>query len=1665
MRLVFAIYTEKIYKEIHLPAIDNLNYSLMLCRKDYGLKKDVNLQLEVVDNIWKFRRSVDYQIFCEGRSYEGDPIANGKILQIQSKAGDTFVIFIWQKDEELKVYKKYYAVSDQIMIGKASDCDVMIGESGNGNTAYALLDVISHHHMVISYCGEKVYVEDKSTNGSYLDSKKLEKVKEYQAGFGSLINIYGVSIVCLGRYLAISGLNMDLTVDESKLREVTDPQLDEKTYIFNRNNESDVTVHISPRNLPKLYDDEETIENVPQKKEEDKKPAWMSVLPSLTMVLPMMLGYSLMNTGNMSMGIVISGGAAIVGVLWAVINLRYNKKKHREDEILRLRRYEEYLVQCTDRIREKFEWNREALLALYPDAKACSMYTADSAEIWARKAEHSDFLFIRLGLGSQPFQVKIKVPTRGFSLTDDELAERPAKIAQNFENMRNVPLGVSFMEHNVIGIVTGNDVQRAKNMERLMIAQIAANHCYTEVKIAILHDGQEKTETQESYVRWLPHIWNEDRTMRYYAANESEAGDVIYALAQILRTRSEQTSGFSKNHRKMLPHYVLFVENTKFLDNQPVVKYLYEFGGELGITTILLTDIYEHLPNACDYVIQCNEEFEGTFAVKEGGDVRREIVFDTLDAEQAEMMARRLSSMRVNQFESSSDIPSSLTFFEMMGIQHMKELNVIDRWKKNRTYENMQALVGQKAGGQNCYLDINEKYHGPHGLVAGTTGSGKSETLQTYILSLAINFSPQDVGLFIIDFKGGGMGNLFADLPHTLGVISNLSGNQVRRAMVSITSEINRRQRIFGNYGVNHIDAYTKLVKSREASVPIPHLLIIIDEFAELKREEPEFMKKLISVAQVGRSLGVHLILATQKPSGTVDDNIWSNTKFKLCLRVADKQDSNDMLHRPDAAYLTQAGRCYLQVGNNEIFELFQSGWSGAVYDESNDGNQKAAILIDRLGREANSGRKVKSEKNKKATLQWMQEVLMCIKTVLVQKQFVASALNKEDLEDVAKKTVMLINAREERYPENNANIRKMESVIQNCPDQIDDVEKIAAEIIEEFQIKGKALPEPQEKTQLDAVVKYLAGIAETSGMENKQMLWMPVLPVYMSLDDLADYNRAAFRDGRWLAHKEFQLSTCIGLVDDPENQMQFPMTIDFVEKGHLLVMGNVTSGKSTFLQTLLYGLISIYSPAEVNIYAVDFSSQMLCPFEEDAHVGGVVIEGEDDRLNKLFGMVTEILQMRKKQIRGGNFSQYIRVHGNVLPAIVLVIDGYANFREKTENRFEEKLIEFSRSAEAYGIYLAISSVTIGSSDLQSKIADNIRQKICLEMGDKYSYGSVFSGLYFDVLPETNVKGRGLANVRGNVLEYQTALACKADNDYARSEWIRQQCEQMSSTWNGKWAGNIPQIPSKPTWDIYCGLTQYQDCIKERQILPVGYYQENASLYGIDLKRYYRYLILGREHMGKSVFMRNIACAAKDAGGQIFMIDKASKADWKTAEITGAEYASEPLEIKEIVKKLIFLTNERGIRRKELIGKGYDDEDIYSTISGEFQAVYVLIADFSDFLRIIYTDIDDVGKMNEPIENIFAKGRLLNVHFFAAADINQIPQMAGRMAYSNYIADKMGVVLGGEMNKQNIFTYQNVSYKEQGKRLNAGLAYAVNAEDNSLVDLIVFPQNKGLTAE
>ena len=228
------------------------------------------------------------------------------------------------------------------------------------------------------------------------------------------------------------------------------------------------------------------------------------------------------------------------------------------------------------------------------------------------------------------------------------------------------------------------------------------------------------------------------------------------------------------------------------------------------------------------------------------------------------------------------------------------------------------------------------------------------------------------------------MSALFSELPHISGKISNLSDGQAYRAMVSIKSENKRRQRIFKECKVNNINDYTRLFNSGSVNEPIPHLLIIIDEFAELKKAEPEFMQELISVAQVGRSLGVHLLLATQKPGGVVDDKIWSNSRFRICLKVQEREDSMDMLHNMDACQITQTGRGYLQVGNNEVYELFQAGWSGALFQQED--TEVAACLVQTDG--TIYKRRKNAEKNREKKITQLQAIKQYIIRFAKEKEY-----------------------------------------------------------------------------------------------------------------------------------------------------------------------------------------------------------------------------------------------------------------------------------------------------------------------------------------------------------------------------------------------------------------------------------------------------------------------------------------------------------------------------------------------------------------------------------------------------------------------------------------------------------------------------------------------------
>ncbi len=372
--------------------------------------------------------------------------------------------------------------------------------------------------------------------------------------------------------------------------------------------------------------------------------------------------------------------------------------------------------------------------------------------------------------------------------------------------------------------------------------------------------------------------------------------------------------------------------------NHPISKFT-ENAKDLGITFIYFGDKKTDIGLNCNYIIDIKDENTATLIDTSDANSASLFNYVSVPDNQAAAIVDLLAPVYTEEISLEGTLVKNISLFKLLNIIAVDDIDLTANWSKSQVFKSMSAPIGVSKSGI-VSLDLHDKAHGPHGLVAGTTGSGKSEILQTYILSMALLFHPYEVSFVIIDFKGGGMVNQFKDLPHLVGAITNIDGKEIERSLKSIKAELNKRQRLFAQAEVNHIDKYIKKYKAGEVSEPLPHLILIVDEFAELKAEQPEFMKELISASRIGRSLGVHLILATQKPSGQVDDQIWSNSRFKLCLKVQDQQDSNEVLKSPLAAEIKEPGRAYLQVGNNEIFELFQSAYSGAP-EKADDNNVK----------------------------------------------------------------------------------------------------------------------------------------------------------------------------------------------------------------------------------------------------------------------------------------------------------------------------------------------------------------------------------------------------------------------------------------------------------------------------------------------------------------------------------------------------------------------------------------------------------------------------------------------------------------------------------------------------------------------------------------------------
>lgn len=829
---------------------------------------------------------------------------------------------------------------------------VTIGSSSNNNIIF---NTLAAEHAKFVYENNKFYIYAINNNTNiYVNNLRVYDKKALE--YGDIIFLNGlkmvfskyqsnskISIYYFGNGLSVNGLN-------SAMHEVYEEQFTEdKEDIDMRWYKDKDYFHKTPRFVSEIKEKEIKIDVPPAKEAENDMPVILTIGPMLTMSMSsMVMAFSSianLRSGNGSLisalpSIVMAGAMLLSTVMWPSFTRKFENKKRKKKEKERITKYSNYIDGKRKLIQDELISQTNILKGSYPNLYTCSNIVLQKQPLlWQKRIEDEDFLKVSLGFGSYEMKLKIIYPEEQFTMAEDELKEVADKLSREPKILKDVPVPYSFLYNNITSII-GNYNDRSDYLKKL-IFQIITFHSYVDLKIVILTDNDKKNTWKD--IKNLPYCFSDDKQIRLFASKVEEYGIVDSYLEKIFNSRKEESQR-EADPSKYDKIYLIITDSFKMIRNQDFIQNLLKTKENYGFSFIISNGNIATLPDQCKNFIKVDSA-TGELSKNVINEKNQTFSIDLINGVNYNECYKILSNTPIEVSDNSeAKLPDKLGFLEMYDVGKIEQLNSPNRWLKSNPMETLRTPVGYGKNNELQYIDLHEKYHGPHGLIAGMTGSGKSEFIISYILSLSVNYSPLEVQFILIDYKGGGLAGAFENassgkkLPHLVGTITNLDASEIKRSISSIESELKRRQRLFNTArdknGESTVDIYKyqRLFREGKVDEAVSHLFIISDEFAELKNQEPEFMDQLISTARIGRSLGVHLILATQKPSGVVDPQIWSNTRFRVCLRVQDTEDSNEVIKCPDAAYLTKTGRYYFQVGYNEVFTLGQASWTGGNY-------------------------------------------------------------------------------------------------------------------------------------------------------------------------------------------------------------------------------------------------------------------------------------------------------------------------------------------------------------------------------------------------------------------------------------------------------------------------------------------------------------------------------------------------------------------------------------------------------------------------------------------------------------------------------------------------------------------------------------------------------------
>jgi S-DNA-T family DNA segregation ATPase FtsK/SpoIIIE len=672
-------------------------------------------------------------------------------------------------------------------------------------------------------------------------------------------------------------------------------------------------------------------------------------LPIIALIAPLVMGAILFAVTQSALSLIFIGLSPILMLATYIDNRVQNKRQWR----IASADFAASMDSTTSTINSTHEVELASRLRETPSLRdVVADVQTRGPFVWTRRPEHAEFLTIRLGLGDVPSRVAFQLPSQRKGTTEHwELVKQAAELAAI---VRGAPVVENLAKCGSIGVA--GPLSNSRGVARGLVAQLAALHSPAELVIAGI--ASTDSAAQWDWLKWLPHVGSAFAPVA--AAPLATGGQgttaLVSELEALVETRAEAQSSSSESGSE-LPIVLLVVEDDAPVERARLVS-LAEHGPAVGIHLIWVSVSLARLPAACRTFIEVTGSADAALAgFVHTADGISPVSCETMDADAALQLSRSLAPLVDSgaRLDDASDLPRSISLLQLLGNEIATDPDaVVGRWTETnsiltgrfassspgKSKPNLRAVFGQAASEP---FAIDLRADGPHALVGGTTGSGKSEFLQAWVLGLAAAHSPQRVSFLFVDYKGGSAFANCIDLPHSVGIVTDLSEHMVRRALTSLRAELRYREHLFLRKKFKDILDFER---SGDPDVP-PSLVIVVDEFAALATEVPEFVDGVVDVAQRGRSLGLHLILATQRPAGVIRDNLRANTNLRIALRMADESDSDDVLGTPLAGSFDPAvpGRGAAKTGPGRI-RGFQSGYAGGW---TSDIPEPASVSIEEL--------------------------------------------------------------------------------------------------------------------------------------------------------------------------------------------------------------------------------------------------------------------------------------------------------------------------------------------------------------------------------------------------------------------------------------------------------------------------------------------------------------------------------------------------------------------------------------------------------------------------------------------------------------------------------------------------------------------------------------------